>query len=181
MSDEEVFQVWFDRSDFLKNKQLIRKTVEIMESPGEYIGEDDDELCTRGLEHLTSDRHPIFSERRMRVANEVEFLRQSRVKYDPKDLAKLLQSYTKASVYDARKLGLEDERFALAYLGVPCIKESSDESSTATGPSRRQSFARRRTVDRSRSFGVMSRRKRRASTGEMLREEIVRRLATLGA
>jgi hypothetical protein len=169
-SEEEKAAMWYNRKEYKRIKVFNLKTLDVMEMSGQSIGNESEHICMRGLERRTRDLHPIHLKRRWVLTNEIRVLQEAGEQYDPDVLAELFCAFTAPSALEARKAGLEDEQCVLNYL-----QEGKQIYSSGTASIYLERLSERGfQAFRDKTFGHMSPRQRRVSTGKLLREETAR-------
>jgi hypothetical protein len=173
LSKEERATIWYSRNEYKRFKLISKKTLEVMDMTGQSIGNENEHICMRGLEHLTRDRYHIHVRRRWVLRNEIALLRETGVQYDPDELAELFRALNAPSALEARMVGLTDELYAL-----DCLKEGNQIDSSGTSSIHLQRLSERGPhAFRDKNFGLMTPRQRRLSTSKLLREETARHFA----
>lgn len=171
LSKEEKGAMWYNGNQMDRNRVLNKKMVDAVDTMleagfTEALYYNDECVCMRGLEHLTKEQNPIYLSRRLVVQQKAKSIRLSGLKHDPDFLADFFGHHTAPSAVDARKKALDDEHFVF-HSAAQEEKRKKEEASPV--PLRRRS-----TWGTSNNSFRLSPRKRRVSTGKLLREEAAR-------
>jgi hypothetical protein len=111
LSEEEFAATWLNEDDYKQIKQTYKATARMM-MRGEVFPEDDEHMCSRGLESKTkSAGHPRHHQKNrvsMSLLKAQDFQRREGL-YDPLYLAELYAEYSRSDCLLAEARGILDE------------------------------------------------------------------------